>query len=49
MCAVETVDLFALAPNEEIAHLQCPSCDMPFVVLGGYKPQYSTAFAEEEL
>ena len=44
-----TVDLWALAPNEEIADLQCPVCDLNFWVKGTYTPLYSTAFAEEML
>lgn len=43
------VDLWALAPNEETTPLQCPACDSDFFVKGGYKPLYSTAFAEELL
>ena len=43
------VDLFALAPNEETACIECPVCDCEFWVKGSYKPEYSTAFAEELL
>lgn len=41
-------DLWALAPNEECTDLECPVCDQPFYVKGGYKPLYTTAFCEEE-
>ena len=44
-----SVDLFALAPREESAAIQCPACDLEFWVKGGYIPQYETAFSEEEL
>ena len=43
------VDLFALAPREEMAVIQCPLCDQEFWVKGGYVPKYETAFSEEEL
>lgn len=43
-----TIDLWAIAPSEESAVIQCPACDFDFWVKGGYRPQYSTAFAEEE-
>lgn len=43
------VDLFALAPNEETACVECPVCDGEFWVKGSYRPEYSTAFAEELL
>jgi len=42
-------DLWALAPREETADLECPVCDKTFFVKGSYRPQYTTAFAEEEL
>lgn len=41
-------DLWALAPLEETTNLECPVCDKSFVVKGGYRPHYTTAFAEEE-
>ena len=43
------VDLFALAPNEETACIECPVCDGEFWVKGSYWPEYSTAIAEELL
>lgn len=43
------VDLFALAPNEEIACIKCPACEQEFWVKGGYTPHYSTSLAEELL
>lgn len=42
-------DLFALAPNEGTAAIECPACDKHFWVQGGYTPHYTTAFSEEEL
>lgn len=42
-------DLWALAPREEVTDLQCPVCDESFFVKGSYRPQYTTAFAEELL
>lgn len=42
-------DLFALAPNEGTAVIECPSCDKQYWVKGGYRPHYSSAFSEEEL
>lgn len=42
-------DLYALAPNEETAVIECPVCDSQFAVKGGYRPHYSTALAEELL
>ena len=42
-------NLFALAHNEERAVIECPVCDKQYWVQGGWKPQYTSAFAEEEL
>jgi hypothetical protein len=42
-------DLWAIAPKEEIALLECPVCDKEFWVAGGYMPHYTTAIAEELL
>lgn len=42
-------DLWELAPNEETADLKCPVCDLQFWVKGSYRPEYTTAFAEELL
>ena len=42
-------DLFALAPNEGRAVIECPRCDQQYWVSGGYKPHYTSAFSEEEL
>jgi uncharacterized protein with PIN domain len=44
-----TTDLWALAPTEERAVIQCPVCDLEFWVKGSYRPVYSSAFSEEEL
>jgi hypothetical protein len=42
-------DLFDLAHTEDQASVECPSCDQPFWVQGGYTPYYTSAFAEEDL
>lgn len=42
-------DLFGLAVREEREAVTCPSCDTEYWVQGGYKPHYTTAFAEGEL
>lgn len=42
-------NLFDIAPAEEIVPTKCPLCDGGFWVQGGYRPHYTTAFAEEEL
>lgn len=49
MSECRTADLWALAPREEVAALKCPVCDLEFWVKGSYRPQYTTAFAEEQL
>ena len=43
------VDLFALAPKEDRAVIECPVCDGQYWVQGRYLPQYTTAFAEDDL
>lgn len=42
-------DLYALAPYEGTAVIECPSCDKQYVVQGGYTPHYTSAFSHEEL
>ncbi len=42
-------DLYALAPNEGSAVVQCPRCDQEYAVQGGYKPYYTSAFSLDEL
>lgn len=42
-------DLYALAPNEGTAAIECPACDTQYVVQGGYTPHYTSAFSYEEL
>lgn len=44
-----STDLWALAPREETAAIECPICDQEFFVQGSYKPLYTTAIAEELL
>lgn len=46
---VAVTDLWAIAPNEESTTIQCPVCDEMYWVQGGYKPEYTSAFSEEEL
>ena len=45
----QDVDLYALAPMEDSACIQCPLCDLEYWVKGGYQPHYTTAFVEDEL
>lgn len=42
-------DLWALAPGEGTAVVECPACDQQYWVRGGYRPHYTSAFSEEEL
>lgn len=49
MASVNTTDLYALAPNEDTAEIECPICDKEYVVQGGYRPHYTSAFSHEEL
>ena len=42
-------DLFALATDEGRTVVECPRCDQQYWVQGGFAPQYTSAFAEEEL
>ena len=42
-------DLYALAPNEDSAVVQCPQCDKEYAVQGGYRPHYTSAFSLDEL
>ncbi len=42
-------DIWALAPDEETAELQCPSCQQQFWVQGGFRPQYTTAISKDDL
>lgn len=41
-------DLWAIAPNQEDAEVDCPSCKQRFWVRGGYKPEYEMFKTEEE-
>lgn len=40
--------LFDIAHNEDTAVIECPVCDKEFWVKGGWQPEFTTAFAEEE-
>jgi len=42
-------DLWALAPQEGRAVIECPGCDKEYWVKGGYQAHYTSAFSEEEL
>lgn len=42
-------DLFRLVIEEDRTVVQCPGCDQEYWVLGGYAPNYTSAFSEEEL
>jgi len=42
-------DLYALAPTEGTTTIECPRCDKEYVVKGGYRPHYTSAFSFEEL
>jgi hypothetical protein len=42
-------DLWAIAPDEDSAVVECPICDKEYWVKGGYTPHYTSAFSEEEL
>ncbi len=44
-----TEDLWALAPDEGCADIQCPACQGKFHVQGGYRPHYTTAVSEDDL
>ena len=43
------IDLWALAPREKEAEINCPSCDKSFIVKGGYLPTYETAKTWDEI
>lgn len=43
------VDLWALAPREESATVQCPQCDKEYAVRGGYRAHYTSTFTMDEL
>jgi hypothetical protein len=45
----QETDLFALAPEEGKGLVVCPLCDKDYWVQGGFKPHYTSAFAEEQL
>ena len=42
-------DLWGMAPNEEDAHIGCPSCGDWFFIKGSYRPEYTTAIFEDDL
>lgn len=44
----QDVDLWALAPREENADINCPRCGEHFVVSGSYTPEYKTFRTEDE-
>ena len=42
-------DLFALAPDEGRAEIECPSCGVTFYCQGGYRPHYTTSLDEDSI
>ncbi len=42
-------DLFAIAPNEGRAELDCPACGQHYHIKGSYCPQYCTSLSEDDL
>ncbi len=42
-------DLFAIAPDEQNAQIECPRCDKTYWVKGGYIPTYTSAIDEDDL
>jgi len=42
-------DLWALAPDEGRAKIECPSCGVAYHVQGGYVPTYTCALDEDDL
>jgi hypothetical protein len=42
-------DLFALAPDEGRAEIECPSCGVTYHCQGGYRPEYTSALDEDDL
>jgi len=42
-------DLFAIAPNEECADIECPACEIIYVCQGCYSPSYTSAFDQDDL
>lgn len=42
-------DLFALAPEEGMAVIKCPRCDIEYHCRGGYHPHYTSSFCEDDL
>lgn len=43
------LDLYDLAHAEDSKEIECPKCDAKYWVLGGWKPHFTTAWAEEDL
>ena len=44
----DPTDLYAIAPHEAEAEVECPSCDSYFIVQGSYIPQYETRKPDED-
>lgn len=42
-------DIWILPTKEERTVVACPICDKEYWVQGGYAPQYTSAFSEEDL
>ena len=43
------IDLWALAPNEKDAEINCQSCDKSFIIKGGYIPTYEAFKSWEDV
>ena len=44
----DPTDLYALAPNEDEADVECPACSSHFIVEGRYVPVYETRKPERD-
>lgn len=48
MIAHKDDDLFAIAPSEREADIECPACDSLYIVQGGYIPHYTSRVDPDE-
>jgi len=44
----QDIDLWALAPREETADIDCPICGEHFYISASYTPDYQTFLTEDE-
>lgn len=49
MASFDEVNLFEIAPFEDVVGVDCPSCDKPYWVKGGFTPSYVSAFTEDQV